>query len=231
MSILAAVNAITFAIAIRYISPASVQFLYPIVPILVVIFSWFLLHQKTSANKIFGVVVGFVGVIVVALSPVLAGESMVNFNATGIFLVLLGSICFALYTVLSKRAQDHATPGDILMGTAVATLVSQILLMLLTSTPLTTKGITLVSFGSALIVGSVGTAVFYWLYQYIVKISTPLTASVIQYILPFFGALWAYIILGNTILPLAVFGGILAVVGAGQVNDIWHQLIKGTRKI
>lgn len=230
ISFLAAINAITFAVSMQYLSPASVQLIYPIVPILVVIFSWFILHQKTNIGKIVGVLVGFGGVAIVAVTPILTTNATLNFNLFGTFMVLAGATSFALYTVLSKPAQNYASPSDVLMGTVVATILCQVVFMLVSRTPLTLSSITIESVGAAVVVGVVGTTLFYWLYQYIIKVSSPLMASVIQYVMPFFGAFWAYVILGDSLPPIAMLGGLLAIAGAAQVNGTWNQLRKLLQK-
>mgnify|MGYP003586952887 CR=1 FL=1 len=224
VSVLAAVNAICFAIGIQYVSAASVQLIYTIVPILVVLFSWVIFHQKTNLSIFFGVLLGFSGVIIVALAPVISKGGTLSFNLFGTSMIFLGAVSFALFSVLSKGAQQKATPNEILMGTAFATLVSQFVLLLVTNTSFNVSNISFSSLGATLVVGVIGTALFYWVYQYTVKISTPLLASVILYVMPFFGALWAYIVLGELILPIAIIGGILAIIGAAQVNGVWRQL-------
>ncbi len=224
VSVLAAVNAICFAVGIWYIPPSSIQLLYTIVPMIVAILSWLYLRQRTDAGKIVGLVVGLAGVALVTVAPVIHGGSAIHFNLVGTAVVFVGAISFSFYSVLSKQAQQFGTPGDILLGTAIATIICQTVLMVVTSSPLTLSDITARSFGASLVVGLIGTALFYWLYQYIVKIRSPLSASVIQYVNPFFGALWAFLVIGDKLSPIALFGGLVALAGAAQVNGAWSQL-------
>lgn len=224
ISLFAAVNAMCFAVGVHYLQPASIQLLYTVVPLLVAAFSWYILRQHTSWSKVLGLLIGLGGVSLVAVAPLLHSGGSIAFHPFGTAIVFLGAISFSLYTVLSKPAQDKASPSDILMGTAVATIVLQTAFMLITSTPFNLSDASMRSFAASLVVGFVGTAFFYWLYQYIVKISSPLIASVTQYVMPVFGALWAYVIIDDTLTLLTIVGGIIALVGAAQVNGIWRAL-------
>lgn len=222
ISLFAAINAICFAIGVHYIQAASIQLFYTVIPMIVAVLSWYILHQPTSPAKIIGLIIGLAGVILVVLAPLIQKGAAVAFHPLGTFLVLIGALCFSLYSVLSKPAQDKASPSDILMSTAIMTIVCQAVLMIVTRTPLSIGHVSLRSFGASLVVGFIGTGFFYWLYQYIVKISNPLVASVTQYIMPFFGALWAYVIIGDHLTLLTIIGGAIALVGAAQVNGIWR---------
>jgi drug/metabolite transporter (DMT)-like permease len=229
VSVLAAINAICFPMAVQYVDPASVQLLYTIVPLIVVVLSWLVLKQRTGLGKLLGVFIGLVGVVVVTLAPLFIQGGTVVFHPVGVALVFTGAGAYSLYTVLSKPAQETASPSDMLLGTAIATLVCQAAYSMITSTPVSFAGISPRSLLASIIVGLIGTAFFYWVYQYIVKISSPLMASVILYVQPLFGALVAYMLLGAGLTLYALLGGALALAGVAQVNGVWNRLLARLR--
>ena len=71
---------------------------------------------------------------------------------------------------------------------------------------------------SALEVGIVGTSLFYFLYQYSLKISSAITASLFTYLQPVLTILLAFAFLGEKITIPLIVGGALAVYGAGHAS-------------
>jgi len=62
-------------------------------------------------------------------------------------------------------------------------------------------------------VGILGTAVWYLLYQYIIKHSSPLTASTILYLQPAATFIWAFLLLGEQVTRGFLIGTALAFLG------------------
>ena len=104
------------------------------------------------------------------------------------------------------------------------TIVTQAVFALITGAPVSVVGITPYSWFGALVVAVIGTAGFYWLYQYLIQKSDPLSASMNQYVMPFFGAIWAFAMLGDVISWIALLGGVIAIAGAMQVTGVWRVL-------
>lgn len=227
VSVFAAINAICFLIGIQYVQAAVSQLLVTIIPLLVAILSWAFLKQRTSFGKAFGLVIGLLGVVIVTAASLLSHNQRIAFEPRGVF---IGCLAFSLYTVLSKPAQDKATPADMLLAVSIATIVCQLGFSIISKSSLDLGHITLRSLLSSLIVGVIGTALYYWLYQYIVKKGSPLLASVIIFVLPFSGSLVAFIMLHERLSLLEVAGGLLALIGVGQVNGLWQTAIKNLRQ-
>ena len=72
-------------------------------PILMVIFSIFILRERLTYRKTIAIVLGFIGVITVLTKGKLQDIDIGNF--TVIVLVALGAACFALFSVLSKNVK------------------------------------------------------------------------------------------------------------------------------
>ena len=66
--------------------------------------------------------------------------------------------------------------------------------------------------------------------QFIIKIGTPLEATLNLYIMPVFGALIAWLVLGQKLSWLAIAGGVLALIGIAQVNGLWQNLANRRKK-
>lgn len=220
VSILLAVNAITFAIAIRYLKASAAPLLYNVVPLMVALLSLAILKERLNRNKIVGLVVGFSGVVLVAFAP----SFETSISLLGVSLIMLGSLTFALFSVLSKPLQDRIKPSEMLIGISIVTLVFQAFYMLLIHEPLTLTEISARSWLAATEVALVGTLLFYGLYQYIIKTSGPVSASLMVYVQPAAGAIWAWVLLNDHLSFLALVGGLIALLGIAQVNGLWSEL-------
>lgn len=222
---LSAINTIIFPISIVYISPAVIQTLYLIIPLFVVLFSWLLFREKLVAKKLIALVVGMSGI---GLASLVSAANSFTFSFIGLVYVFIATATYALYVVISKHALSQARILEMLLAMSFANIICQGALMIATQTPLMLTSIDVEVIAPLLVIGVIGTSLFYGLYQLAIQQSTPLAASTIQYIMPFFGAFFSYVIVGSPIHPLMIIGGIIAIISAIYINDI-HLLFKELR--
>lgn len=76
-------------------------------PIFIVLLSFFILREKCTIHKLIALFLGFLGVMVVITKGDFSSVNLSNVSV--IFTVLLGSISFALFSVLSKRVHISLT--------------------------------------------------------------------------------------------------------------------------
>jgi drug/metabolite transporter (DMT)-like permease len=230
VSIFASLNVIFFAIGIKHMQAASVSLLYTLSPMIVSVLSLLILKEKTNLGKVIGIVIGLSGVIIVIASPALSKGQHINFSTFGTIIILASVVSVSLFTVISKKVHNVASPSDIMMATTITTISGQTLLSLVTRAPLSVAHITTRTFLASLVVGLIGTTVYYWLIQYAIKAGTPLLASLNLYIMPIFGALIAFIVLNDRLSPIAMLGGTIALIGVAQVNGLFSALISHKRQ-
>ncbi len=107
-------------------------------PIFMVLFSIILLQSKVSLKKIIGLLLGFFGVIIAFTHGETTSFSLKNTNYFSLLLVLVGSMCFALFSVLSKDIKKDV----LLLNTfyfLCATIFSFLYLMLFSKLELPSK--------------------------------------------------------------------------------------------
>jgi len=221
VSLLATANVTLFVFGARKTTATISQMLYAAVPLIAGIFSFSLFKEKLSSKKIFGIIIGFVGVLVIILLPVLGQKNMFNGDLIGNLIIFVAVCSFSLYSVLSKKIQNKFTPLEITMVFILTTILVEVLLIpfSLTSnygwlTHLSFKAI----FGVAY-VGIIGTGIYYLIYQFAVKHSTPVVASMTFYLQPIFAFLWAAALLGEKLTTGFIFGVILAFIGVMLVTN------------
>ncbi len=214
-SLFLSVNVILFPLGVRLTTATIAQTLYVFVPIITAIASYFLLTEVFSLQKIVGVLVGFCGALIIILLPEISKGSLFTGNLEGNLIIFLGVIAVALYTVLSKKFQKHYTPFHINAIFIFTTCLLSLFFAVgeLFFTPSWWQHIAINSLFATLYIGILGTAIWYLLYQYIIKHSSPLIASMILYFQPVSTFVWAFLLLGEQLNTGLIIGAILAFTG------------------
>jgi len=201
----AAGNIFIFIFGIQLTTASSSQIIYTFSPLIAGILSFFVLGEKLGARKIIGVILGFLGTLLIVLLPVLTGSSTINGSLLGNLLILLAVTSHSIYTVLSKNIQKEFSPIVITTYSALFTLLISLIFL-----PLDTSSFfQMPSAGgifSILYSGIAGTALFYLLYQYAIKNTSPMVASTVLYLQPIFTFIWAIALLGEKITAGLIIG-------------------------
>jgi len=92
-------NSICYQYSLQYAGAGVVATMFGLSPLLTFFMAGLILNEHMSLAKLVGLLVGFSGVGVLALSKASAA-----FSLTGLFLALASSGCFALFTVIVKKA-------------------------------------------------------------------------------------------------------------------------------
>lgn len=176
-------------------------------------------HEQTTAAKLVGVVIGFVGVLVlVAGSAVQAGV-----NATDGWLghgaVLIAGFSYAAASLYARRA-FAGQPAIIaaLFQTGGAAV------MLLPLTFLTPPGpLSLAGWAALLALGLGGTAIAYLIYfQLLANVGATRTV-IVTYLLPVTALLYGALLLGEPLRPLALAGLALVLLGIAVTGGLFTR--------
>lgn len=167
-------------------------------PLLVVLFSWPLLHEKPSQRSLLAAIAGFVGVGLLVLAPT------ARLDPVGIVAAIAGATTMGLGTVLVKRWQR---PVSLLVFTAWQLAVGGIVLLpiaLVVEGPITHLSTTnLVGFAY---LGLVGTGLAYALWF---RGIDKLKASAVSYLglmSPVVATFMGFVLLHQTLTPLQLMG-------------------------
>jgi len=221
VSLLATANVTLFVFGAKRTTAITAQMLYAAVPLIAGIFSFSLLKEKLGLKKILGIIIGFIGVVLIILLPILGQNNIFNGDLIGNLIIFMSVSLFSLYSVLSKRFQNKFTPLEITMVFILTTILVQALLIPF-SLPqdnvwlanLSVKALLAVAY-----VGVIGTGIYYLIYQFAIKHSTPIIASMTFYLQPISAFLWAAILLGEKLTIGFVLGAILAFIGVILVTN------------
>lgn len=214
LSILSMLNTGFFIWAIQYTTATVSQILYAAMPILIIVFSKLIWNQQFSRHKIFGVILGLFGILYIVYLSIIEKGATISGTFIGNIGILIAMLSWMSYTLFSKKVSQHFSPIIIssfsILTTALAAFVLFLYEINFTSHTIIFNWEIVVSLLYLSIFGSV---VFLFLYQYGIKHSSALTASLTSYIQPIFAAFFAYFLLGERLTLHFFLGSILVLTG------------------
>lgn len=182
-------------------------------PIMVVIFARIILKEKMTLKKVIGLLLSFIGVVIVTTKGNL---SVLSFSVGGVLFALAGAVVYGFYSVLGKR-QAYEKFTSTTFFYIFSFIFSAISLFLFSSIP----SLSLEQLGGLLWLGIFpsGLAFVFWLLA--LKYGDTAKISNLIFMTPFLSLIYIYFLLGEKILLSSIIG--LAVIVAG----ILIQSIKG----
>src|SRR4030042_3984391 len=128
LSLLATANVVLFPYGVKRPPATIAQTLYAGVPIIAAILSAKLLKENIPIRKKAGIVIGFIGVVMIILLPLIGKPSVFKGEIIGNLIILTAVTSYAVYTVLSKFFQNHYTPGELTIYFFFTTAFIQLLI-------------------------------------------------------------------------------------------------------
>ncbi len=216
VSLFSTVNIVLFAFGIRLTNANLSQAIYAFVPALTAIIAYFLIKERFNKQKVFGIVLGFVGLSLIIMLPLIDNLNFSPGSLWGNLLIFTGASLYAFYPVLSKKIQVNYSP---IYLTAVFILTTTIVAGVLALFELT-QGLTwiretsLASWMGLISTAAFGTVIYYLLTQYAIKYGSAVIGTLTLYLQPFMTFFWAYLILGEKVTLLILIGCLLVIAGA-----------------
>ena len=228
ISLLATLNTMLFMFGVERTSASVSTLLYAGVPLIAAVFAYVLWKEKIYGRKALGILIGFVGVLVIVLLPVLEQKTGLGADLSGNLIILVGVCSFALYSVLSKDLQKEHSPLQLTMFFVLASTAVQLVLVPFdfVQNKEWWSGLSGEAFFGLLYTGVLGTGVYYLIYQHAIKNTSPVVASLILYLQPIFAFLWASLLLGEKLTPEFIMGAALAFIGVAIVTNFGRKEVR-----
>ncbi len=195
----------------QYIDSSLGSLLNGTTPFFTVIFSSFLLKgEKISANKIKGIVLGFVGLIALVLPSMNGG---MNAGFWGILAVVLASASYGIGWVWVKKRLT-GTPS--FQAPATQLLLATLYLLpiaWMTEPSLEVTDWSLVTLISIVSLGTLGTAIAFILYFKLIAQAGASYASMVTYLVPVIGVLLGVLVLNEEVTVWMLVGASLILFG------------------
>lgn len=190
----------------------NMALLVPTAPIVILLFSRIIYGEPITPRRLAGMLVVLAGVIILVSRGDWQRLAGLRINS-GDFWALGGALCFGLYSLFMRQRSSEVSP----LGFNVATFG----LGLLYSLPFTVAEACLLprpEISPALVTGilyaGVGCSFFsFWFWTLAVDRIGPVRAGIVYYSLPVFAAVASVLVLGESIAPAQVAGGVLVIGG------------------
>jgi drug/metabolite transporter (DMT)-like permease len=233
-SLFGALNPILLFIALQFTTATITPLIYAGVPALTALYLAKVKKQTISTNQILGVATGLLGVLTIIILPLFSQTDISAFEIIkGNILIFGASLGFLAYGLTSKQKQLKTKTSPIAL-TFYFSLITLLLslpfaIFEIVNSPISIENIRTIHIASSLGVGLIGTSLFYFSYQYALKIGDEISAAVFTYLQPVITAVFAATLLGEKITIPIIVGGALAIVGA-QAASGQLRFLKGLKK-
>jgi drug/metabolite transporter (DMT)-like permease len=188
-------------------------------PIFTAIISRIVLGETLTSRKVAGILLAFAGFLVVLQFGASGGARLENDQIVGVLIVLAGPLAWAFYTVLSKPLLGRYPPVHVASYTTMAggTVFVPFLLF---DAPMRGRMAELssVDWLAVVYMSLLAITVAYLLWYWGLRVLTPSQTAVYNYLVPLFGVLASWIVLGQAPTIFALLGGAVIVAGVVLTN-------------
>lgn len=206
------IPAFLFAKAQTQLSSSITGVLNALTPLFVVLIGALFFGSKVTGRNIWGLLIAFLGVLILISVNDTGFDGLANINAYAFF-VILATLCYGINLNIIKHWFLELKPVEI---TAISLLLvlPVALLYLMAGTDFSFKIVhedgALLAVFYLTILGVLGTAIALIIFNGLVKIATPMFASMVTYLIPIVAIAWG--IFDGEVLLVGHYIGIIAVI-------------------
>ncbi|WP_338410205.1 EamA family transporter [uncultured Flavobacterium sp.] len=200
-----------FAVALSKIDGSISSILNSLTPLNALIFGILFFKVDVQRRQIFGVIIGFIGCVLLVLFG--DGENTTE-NYYYALLIVLASICYGINVNLIKKHLSDLKPLTISTGNFVVMLVPALVILYFSGFFETVhQQKVLTSLGYIAVLGVVGTGLSNILFFKLIQISSPVFASSVTYLIPVVAILLGYFIMNETLTFVQGIGAFVVLLG------------------
>jgi drug/metabolite transporter (DMT)-like permease len=224
-------NAIPFVLfswGEQYIDSALAAILNGTVPFFTIMLAHFFAeNDRITPVKIVGLIIGFAGMILLALPSFGDG---VEGTSWGVLAITAASFLYGVAIVYTRNNLRGLQPLAAPAGQMIMATLYLLPLALLFDRPFSIPMPSLAAVGSMLALGVLGTAAAFTVYYKLLERADASYVSMTTYMIPVFGVILGAIVLNEAITPERVFGCGLILLGVMVVNGLISNLWLGRPK-
>jgi drug/metabolite transporter (DMT)-like permease len=199
-----------------HIDSAVAAILNATVPLFTIVIAHFWLHdEKITLNRLAGLIVGFVGVVILMSRDL--GPAGLRGNVLGQLAVLVAAISYAVGVTFTRRNLRGKSP---IVQSTMTLLFANAFLWLVT--PFAERPLHLptqpITWLALLWLGLLGSCTAYLLYFYLINTWGATRAAIVTYVFPVIGLILGIVFLDESIDARLIAGSLLVVAGIAIVN-------------
>lgn len=201
--------------ALTYTLAANVSILVAAAPIFTAVIAHFAGEERFRRNTLWGFLIAFTGVVLVVCN----GTFVLKLSPRGDLLALCAALCWAVYSVLLRRAGQGLDPVLVTRRTLFWGIVTALPLVLLEGVPYPAAALlTPAAAGNFLFLGLIGSGLCYVLWNHAFRLLGVVATNNFIYLNPFITIVTARIFLNEPISPLALLGAGLITAGVAAAQ-------------
>lgn len=210
-----------FIIGVNYTYAANAAVMLGTIPIWVALLSQFFTDEKLTLYKSIGVIFAFTGVALI----IIGSEDPLSFqseNFLGNVITLLAAICWATFTILSRRYLRIYSPLQYSAFMSLIGLIGLLIIGLPFMLKLDWSGISIVGYGGILYSGALSIGLAYIIWNNGVKKIGAVRTAAYQNLVPVLGLIFGLILLGEelTLLQYIGAGSVITGIVLARINPI-----------
>ena len=187
-------------------------------PVFMALLGWFLLREKLGWVKISGILLAFVGVLVVVSKGNFASISIGRLGAPGDVLILVSAVNWAVFSALSRRGLKSHHPSLMMFYVMSFGWLLTSLLFIPTNGLAEVGNLTVDGWAAVTFLGIFCSGLAYIAWYDALKALTTAQTGVFLYIEPLVAVVVAFFILGEAITFVSLLGGAIIIFGVWLVN-------------
>jgi drug/metabolite transporter (DMT)-like permease len=183
------------------------------------IVAWLYLGDKISKAGVFGLSIGFAGVLVIS-EQTLGNTQLSILPILG---ALAATLCYGIAACFLKKHLSHAKPFAVAAGSQ---LFAAILIMPLAIMYWPQQAISEEAWRDAIILAVMCTGLAYVMYFRLIANVGASHALTVAYLVPLFGITWGFILLDEIISLQSIAGGCLIIFGVMLTTGVLNKVFK-----
>ncbi|WP_393971098.1 DMT family transporter [Oxyplasma meridianum] len=176
-------------------------------PILMLVFSFLIIGEKLDIYKIAGTALGFAGLITIFADQIYIKPGI------GLFLLLIAAVCWSLSTIYFKKYLSIGTDVFAVNSLQFAYALPVIALWAFLDGTFSFSGLNAVFILVTLFMGSLGTAVAYFIFLFLFRKYRVSSISGLFFTVPALSVLFSYLILGEVNTYFTYLGLVMISIG------------------
>ncbi|MDD4155090.1 MAG: DMT family transporter [Candidatus Cloacimonetes bacterium] len=176
-----------------FVTATTASVIVSTIPLITPIFAWFLIHEKVNIYEIIGLIISFLGVLVLVVEDLNIGGKLIGF-----VLMFIAVISGTGYGITLKKLTDNYTALTITkFQTIIGMLLFKPLFLIFDLKQYFSEPINLYSLKHIILLGLFPSSISFTFLAIVVRKIGVVRANVFSYLIPVFTAILAYYILGE----------------------------------